>query len=105
MSTSDVQDKTWEEEKDSGGARHEVSASTVVRLMGIASEGDLKLLESKLDGLVGKLSAIGLKVDRLEQSNKQLIGREDIERLEVGISDLRTLIKKVLVELLAKGEK
>jgi hypothetical protein len=76
--------------------RMEVSASTVTRMLGIATSSDLRLLEGRLDLLTAKLAGVVTKLDRLVSLVGAVPTAADIDRLEVQIGSLKSLVREVL---------
>ncbi len=82
-----------EAHKDSG---REVSAATIGRLMGLATTGDLKLLEGKMDLLSTKFSALQVKLDKLIAAANGFPTGSDLERIDVQVGSLKNLLKEML---------
>lgn len=78
------------------GARVEVSAQTITRMMGIASTTDLKLLEGRLDLLTSKVSSMVLKLDRALTMLGSVPTPSDIGRLEIQLGSLKSMLREAL---------
>jgi len=78
------------------GARVEVSAQTITRMMGIASTTDLKLLEGRLDLLTSKVSSMVLKLDRVLTMLGSVPTPSDIGRLEIQLGSLKSILREAL---------
>jgi hypothetical protein len=78
------------------GARVEVSAQTITRMMGIASTTDLKLLEGRLDLLTSKVSSMVLKLDRVLTMLGSVPTPSDIGRLEIQLGSLKSMLREAL---------
>ena len=76
--------------------RVDVSAQTVTRMMGIATVTDLKLVESRIDLLSTKVTAIMTKVDRISATVNALPSGSDMDRLEIQLGSLKSLVKEIL---------
>jgi hypothetical protein len=80
----------------STGAKVEVSAPTITRMMGIASTTDLKLLEGRVDLLTSKVSSLLLKVDRVLTMFSSVPTPSDIGRLEIQLGSLKSMMREAL---------
>lgn len=76
--------------------RVEVSAATVTRMMGIASSSDMKLLEGRVELLSAKVTSLLTKVERAMSMFSSVPSASDIDRLEIQIGTLKSLIREVL---------
>ena len=76
--------------------RIEVSATTVTRMMGIASSSDIKLLEGRVELLSAKVTSLLTKVERVMSMFSSVPSASDIDRLEIQIGTLKSLIREVL---------
>jgi hypothetical protein len=82
-----------------------VSAGTITRMMGIASIADLRLLEGRIDLLTAKVSGLVTKVDRVVSMLGSGPSASDIDRLEIQIGTLKSLIKEVLEVTSSEADK
>ena len=94
------QENTGSQENAGGGEPStkvtEVSAATIGRMMGLVTAAEFKLLEGKVDLLVTKLTGAVMKVEKVLQILGGAPTGADLERIDVQIGSLKTLIKEVL---------
>lgn len=76
--------------------RPEISASAVARMMGVATGSEMKLLESKIDMLSTRISNLGVRLERALTTLNQIPTGADLERIDVQIGALKTLLKDTL---------
>lgn len=74
----------------------EVSAATIARMMGVATQSDLKLLDGKLDLLTTKLNSMIAKVDRIQTSLSSAPSASDIDRLDINVGSVKMVVREVL---------
>jgi len=67
----------------------DITASALLRLLGVPSTTDLHLIESKLDVLSQKITNLSLKLDRM-RSLETL--NQDIDRIDVQLTDVKQLL-------------
>jgi len=79
-----------------------VSAATIGRLMGLATTSELKLLEGKIDLMASKINNMMVRVDRLTVLFNSMPTGADLERIDVQIGALKTLIRDTLTALAGK---
>ena len=86
---------TEEKRKAFAGSR-DLQVSALVHLLGLPTKDELKVLEKKVDLLSNKLTSMAGKLDRMlsEISQAEIIGA--VERAELQVADLKTILKKVL---------
>jgi hypothetical protein len=77
-------------------AGRDVSATTIGRMMGLATVQELALIESKIDLMVTKVSNLTVRMEKVISSLANAPTGADLERIDVHIGALRTLIKEVL---------
>jgi len=82
--------------KSPEGPRVEVSASTITRMMGIATVTDLKLIENRIDLFTAKLSNITTKLDRVVSMLSSAPAAADIDRLEIQLGAVKSMLREVL---------
>lgn len=82
--------------------RGEITAATLGRLMGLATMSELKLLEGKIDLMASKLNNIMVRVDRMIAQCNAIPTGADLERIDVQIGALKTLIRDTLTQLAGK---
>lgn len=94
------QDKKDEQSKGQSksldNARPEISGVAIARMMGVATGTEIKLLEGKLDLMSGRLNNITVKLDRLLSQFSGMPTGSDLERIDIQIGSLKTLIRDVL---------
>jgi len=81
------------------GTRVEVSAATITRMMGIAAVSDIKLLEGRIDLLTAKVVSMMAKLDKIVSTLASMPAASDIDRLEIQIGTLKSLVREVLEEI------
>ena len=84
-----------EPKRASGGSR-ELAVSTLIHLMGLPTSNELAVLETKVDSVARKVNTLSLKIDRLAKESDERDFGSVLDRIDLQIADLRTLIKKVL---------
>ncbi len=82
--------------------RGEMTAATLGRLMGLATTSELKLLEGKIDLMASKLNNIMVRVDRMIALFNAMPTGADLERIDVQIGALKSLIRDTLTQLAGK---
>ena len=81
---------------DSPGGRGEVSAVTVARMMGLATLGEVKLIESKVELLTTKLSAIQVKLEKIFTVLQGVPTGADLERIDIHIGSMKQILREAL---------
>lgn len=81
------------------GARGEVSAHTIARLMGLSTHSDLKLIEGKLDLIVSRLGTVSARLEKISGLVQQAPTGTDMERIDVQIGTLRSSMRELLLSL------
>lgn len=76
------------------GTRGEITATTIARLMGLATVSELKLIESKLDLVVSKITNFTARLEKISAILAQAPTGSDLERIDVQIGALRSLIRE-----------
>ncbi|RMG42906.1 MAG: hypothetical protein D6719_05125 [Candidatus Dadabacteria bacterium] len=84
--------------------RPEVSAATIGRMMGLATASDLMLLDNKIDLLMTRVGNLTTRMERVVSTLNDAPTGSDLERIDVQIAALRTLIKDVLADKVAEKE-
>lgn len=82
--------------------RGDISAATLGRLLGLATVGELKLIESKIDLMASKLNNMMVRIDRMTALFNALPTGSDLERIDVQIGALKSLIRETLGALAGK---
>lgn len=82
-----------------GEPRGMISAATVAQLMGLATVTDLKLVSSKVDLMMAKVSGMTVRLEKVLTIMNAAPTGSDLERIDVQIGALRGLIREVLTKL------
>jgi hypothetical protein len=82
----------------------EVPASTIVHLLGVATQNDLSVMESKLDMLISRVATLSMKVDRLVNQLTTISNEFYVDRIDFQLSDIRQMMKKVFPSALSSPE-
>ena len=77
--------------------KREVSATTIARMMGVATSSELEVLESKIDVVASKINAIAVKIEKMQAVINRAPSGSDLERIDVNIGSLRSLIREAMV--------
>lgn len=85
-----------EDLKPTEAPRIDVSATTITRMMGIASVSELKLVETRIDLVTAKVTTVLAKFDKLMSTVNALPTGSDIDRLEIQLSSVKSVMKEVL---------
>ena len=91
-----MKEETITNEGKTEGPKVEVSAATITRMMGIATLTDIKLIDGKLDLLSTKLNTLTAKVERLTTMLSSAPNASDIDRLDIQVGSVKTLVREVL---------
>lgn len=91
-----------EKPKSADAPRTEMSAIALGRMMGLATTSELQLLEGKLDLMTTKIAGVAVKLDKVVSLFSQMPTGSDLERIDVQIGALRTLVKDLT--LIVTGE-
>jgi hypothetical protein len=70
--------------------------SAVARLLGVATQTDLTLLEGKVDLLITKLNLMQVRVEKVLTSLAGMPSGADLERIDVQIGSLKTALRDAL---------
>lgn len=76
--------------------RTEVSASTIVKMMGLSTSSEMKLIEGKLDLLAGRLGNLSIRLERVMNLLNNTPSVSDFERIESQIASLRSMFKDII---------
>ena len=79
----------------------EVSATTVGRMLGLASTRELKIVEGKIDLALSKINNITARLEKALSIMAAAPSATDLERVDVQIGSLKVLIKESLAQQLA----
>lgn len=83
-------------------SRGEVSAATIGRMLGLATVGELNMLESKVDLMTTKMTAVGVRLDRIVSMLSAAPTGKDLERIDVQIAAMRQMLREGLAALNVK---
>lgn len=83
-------------------SRGEVSAATIGRMLGLATVGELNMLESKVDLMTTKMTAVGVRLDRVVSMLSAAPTGKDLERIDVQIAAMRQMLREGLAALNVK---
>lgn len=70
------------------GARSELSAAAIARLIGLATSSDARLLEGKVDLLLAKISLVSSRLDKVIAELDMVARGADIDRIEVQLTKI-----------------
>lgn len=70
--------------------RGELSAAALGRMLGLATEGDIRLMEGKIDLLSSKVNQLIAKMERVLNFTTQAPTGADLERIDVQIGSLKS---------------
>jgi hypothetical protein len=79
--------------------RPEVSATTLARMMGVATGADLKLIEGKIDLVSSRMTAVTMRSEKILTMLGNMPTGGDLERIDVQIGALRGMIKDLLATM------
>jgi len=82
----------------------EVTAATIGRMMGLATGAELKLMEGKIDLLSTRVNNLTTRMEKVLNTLTKMPTGADLDRVDVQIGSLRTLIKDVLSDVVAERE-
>ena len=80
-------------------SQKDVSVATVVRLMGLPTTNEFRLLEQKVDTLLTRITAMSQKLDRIAGN---IQSSSDVDSVQVQISDVKRLVKELMAMFDAK---
>lgn len=78
------------------GGRGDVSAVTVARMMGLATLGEVKMIESKVELLTTKLGSVQVKLEKIFTVLQGIPSGADLERIDIHIGALKQMLKEFL---------
>lgn len=89
---------------DSGDQRRgEVSASTIGRMLGLVTTAEFKVLENKIDLMMTKMTTMISKVERMVGLIQAAPTGSDLERIDVQLAAIRTVLNDLKVSLTDAG--
>jgi len=89
--------------EDSGKKGQDVSAATVARMMGLATASDVKLLDGKIELLISRVASLTAKVEKTAQSVSKVSTTSDIDRIDLQISGLKSIVKDLFLAISSKS--
>lgn len=95
---------TEDEKPRTSATSREVPVSTIVHLLGVPTQQDIRVLESKIDMLSSKLTAVALKLDRVAGQVATMANEFYLDRIDFQISDIRALMRKVFPQFVGASE-
>ena len=81
-------------ESGSDAAAREVSATTVGRMLGLATGSELRLMEGKIDLLSTRVNNMTVRMEKVISTLSQAPTGSDLERIDMQIGSLRVLIRE-----------
>lgn len=78
------------------GNRTDMPVSAVARLLGVATQTDLTLIEGKVDLLLTKLNLMQVRVEKVLTSLAGMPSGADLERIDVQIGSLKSALRDAL---------
>lgn len=83
--------------------RGDVSVSTISMMLGLATANDMKLLETRMEQLVGKMAVLNTRLEKLMGILPNLPTGADLERIDVQIGGLKSMVREVLTAFAVKS--
>lgn len=77
----------------------DVPISTIIRMMGLPTKGELLILEQKIDALTTKVNSIANKLERVLPNFEH---GSEFDRIDVQLSDIRTTLREILPKAVAQ---
>jgi len=100
-------ESTQEPKKASDAGTHsirgDVSAITIGRMLGLATVSEYQLLQGKVELLSTRVQSMVTKMDKVMKSLSSIPTGTDLERIDVQIGALRTLIRDTLADIQESG--
>lgn len=85
-------------------ARTDMSASTIARLMGVATATDLHLLEGKIDLLATKINGFAVRIEKILSAVANMPTGSDLERIDVQLGTLKSIIKDSMAAVVGAAQ-
>jgi hypothetical protein len=82
----------------------DMNLSTFIHLLGLPTAAQMALLDSKVDVLMNKLTAMSLKLERLAADLSAVRGDAAVDRIDLQISEIRALLRRLVPAAAASGE-
>lgn len=86
-----------------GCSKPEVSASTIGMMLGLATSKEIQIIENRLELLTQKVSTVTTKIEKLLGLAQAMPTGSDLERIDVQIGGLKSMVRDVLAEFAAKS--
>lgn len=85
------------------GPRNEVSAATIGMMLGLATSKEVQIIENRLELLTQKISNISTRVEKLIGMAQAMPSGSDLERIDVQIGGLKSMVRDVLTEFAGRS--
>jgi hypothetical protein len=72
----------------------ELTVNSLMHLMGLPTNSQVNLLDTKLDLILSKLGLLQSKVDRLQSQFELINSQSQLERVEFQLTEIRSIMKK-----------
>jgi len=82
--------------KAQASSRPEIGAATLARMAGLATSSELKIIDGKMDLLAGRVANLTIRVERALTMLGNLPSGNDLERVDVGVANIRTMIQELV---------
>ena len=86
-------------QKTGESPKAEVSASTIGRMMGLATVSDLKMIDTKLDLVATKVTGLVVKLDKVMSTLNAMPTAADMERIDVQVGSVKTALRESLTAM------
>lgn len=84
--------------------RTDMPVSAVARLLGVATQSDLTLLDGKIDLLINKLNLMQVRVEKLVTSVGGMPTGADLERIDVQLGSLRAVVRDAMAAVVGEAK-
>ncbi len=91
--------------QSSTDVKRDVSAASIGRMLGLVTLTEFKLVEGKIDLLSTRVNNLTIKLDKILAALAQAPTGADLDRIDVQIGALRTLLKDRVMESAAPDSK
>jgi hypothetical protein len=85
-------------------SRGDVSVSTISTMLGLATSDDIKLLETRMEQVVQKMALLNTRLEKLMGVLPNLPTGADLERIDVQIGGLKSMVREVLTAFATKAQ-
>lgn len=89
---------------DTDSKRGEVTAATLGRMMGLVTNSEFRVLEGKVDLLATRMNKVLLRLEKIMGAVASVPTGSDLERIDVQVGALRTMLRESMEELTVKAE-